>query len=228
MPRSGFGQATIPGRPQELRRSQTSAEEIVWERLRARQLYGLKFRRQFPIAIYITDFCCYEHRLVVELDGAVHAEPEQILHDQNRDAYLRSCGYKVLRFANRTVFEEPDQVLRRIVEAAGVGHLVAYGATPDGLTPDPSPIALPPNRERGAPTLQEGESQRGKPPTPDNDNAQVLLPPLPGEGRAMGEGGQGGEARNTSNVPNSRTLPQRGVPPSPGGWEGDGRGGLGG
>jgi type I restriction enzyme R subunit len=101
----------------------------------------LKFRRQFPVENYVVDFCCFERRLVIELDGEVHKEPQQAAHDQNRDKYLRSRGFHVLRFENRSVLEDSPAVLRQIAEALGLGW---------SLTPDPSPIALPPDRERGA------------------------------------------------------------------------------
>ena len=121
VPRAGFGLSRIPagmgkassdlnGRVRELRAEQTAAEEALWELLRGRRFLGLKFRRQFPVESYIVDFCCYERRLVVELDGEVHTEPAQIAHDQNRDQYLRTQGFKILRFAT---------VLRQIAEATG-------------------------------------------------------------------------------------------------------------
>ena len=60
----------------DLRKRLTPAERILWRLLRDRRLKGLKFRRQFPIGPFVVDFCCYELRLVIELDGEVHAEPQ--------------------------------------------------------------------------------------------------------------------------------------------------------
>jgi very-short-patch-repair endonuclease len=105
-------------RARELRREMTPAEEALWERLRDRQLLGLKFRRQTPINRYIPDFCCPELRLVVEVDGAVHEADLQVEHDRNRDSYLRSLGYLVLRFSNERVLTEPRSVLMEIEQAA--------------------------------------------------------------------------------------------------------------
>jgi uroporphyrinogen-III synthase len=130
MPREGFGRSRIParvgkgssdlnGRVRELRAEQTEAEEALWELLRGRRFLGLKFRRQFPVESYIVDFCCYERRLVVELDGEVHTEPAQIAHDQNRDKHLRIQGFKILRFSNETVFKDLATILRQIAEATG-------------------------------------------------------------------------------------------------------------
>lgn len=101
-----------------LRRDPTPAEKAMWRLLRDRRLRRLKFRRQFTIHPFVVDFCCYELRLIVELDGDVHAEPRQAAHDANRDWYLRSLGYTVLRFANREVFRDPQGVLERVFETA--------------------------------------------------------------------------------------------------------------
>ena len=105
-------------RARELRCEMTPAEVALWERLRDRQLLGLKFRRQTPINRYIADFCCPELRLVVELDGAVHEADAQVEHDRNRDSYLRSLGYLVLRFPNEQVLSEAHLVLSEIEKAA--------------------------------------------------------------------------------------------------------------
>jgi very-short-patch-repair endonuclease len=109
----------IRARAQELRREQTPAEQALWKLLRNRELALPRFRRQHPIGIFIADFCCHERRLIVELDGAIHDDPKQRAWDENRDAYLRQRGYRVLRFPNEAVLEEPDSVLRQIHEALG-------------------------------------------------------------------------------------------------------------
>jgi very-short-patch-repair endonuclease len=109
----------VKTRIRELRKSQTPAEQALWELLRDRRLSGLKFRRQFPVRIFVADFCCYELKLIVELDGEVHEDARRIAHDENRDFYLRSVGYTVLRFSNREVFESSEFVLGKIAEVAG-------------------------------------------------------------------------------------------------------------
>jgi very-short-patch-repair endonuclease len=92
----------------------TPSEEILWARLRDRQVVGLKFRRQVPIGPYVADFFCHELRLVLELDGSIHEEESQITHDENRDANLRVLGYRILRFANRLVHEDIEFILETI------------------------------------------------------------------------------------------------------------------
>jgi very-short-patch-repair endonuclease len=101
-----------------LRRSATPAENVLWERLRDRQVVNLKFSRQVPIGPFVTDFCCRDRRLVVELDGDVHASDQQSARDEERDAYLKGHDYVVLRFPNEQVFSEIESVLRQIANVA--------------------------------------------------------------------------------------------------------------
>jgi very-short-patch-repair endonuclease len=101
-----------------MRREPTRAEEKLWERLRDRQLLGLKFRRQVEIDGYIADFCCRELRLVVEVDGKVHETQEQAAHDANRDAYLKTRGYVILRLPNEEVLLSSRSVQEKIAHTA--------------------------------------------------------------------------------------------------------------
>jgi very-short-patch-repair endonuclease len=98
-----------------LRRGSTDAERLLWSRLRRRQLGGFRFRRQRPIGNYVCDFVCLSDSLVVELDGSQHVE--QADYDSGRDAFLRSSGYRVLRFWNGDVMDRLDTVLETILEA---------------------------------------------------------------------------------------------------------------
>lgn len=86
-----------------LRREMTNAEVLLWRALRNRGLDGLKFRRQVPIGPFIADFACVDRRLIVELDGRPHDEPEQQLHDRKRDAWFETSGWRVLRLLNERV-----------------------------------------------------------------------------------------------------------------------------
>ena len=106
---------TLKERARRLRREQTETEKKLWVRLRSRQLEGFKFRRQFVIGPFITDFCCFEQRLVVELDGGQHADQSDA--DRRRSDFLLSRGYRVLRFWDNQVMENIDAVLERIAEA---------------------------------------------------------------------------------------------------------------
>lgn len=98
------------------RQSQTDAEARLWSRLRAAQP-GVKFRRQHPVAGYYADFCCVEHHLIVELDGAQHGE--QRAYDEQRTRALERAGFQVLRLRNDEVLLRTDDVLEAIVRVLG-------------------------------------------------------------------------------------------------------------
>ena len=74
---------------QFLRRNETKAEKLLWEKLRNNQLEGLKFRRQHPVNIYIADFYCHKFKLIIELDGDYHNQEEQKQKDEVRTEVLR-------------------------------------------------------------------------------------------------------------------------------------------
>ena len=97
-------------RARDLRRRQTEQELFVWRRLRNRRFADFKFRRQFPLGDYIVDFVCLERRLILELDGGQHGESAQENYDAARDAWLRSQGFKILRFWNHQVMSEWQMV----------------------------------------------------------------------------------------------------------------------
>jgi len=83
----------------------TEEEARLWVVLR--HDFNEKFRRQEPIGPYIVDFVCYEHRLIIEVDGVQHAESER---DHKRDAYLADVGFRVLRVWNGDVMHGLDLV----------------------------------------------------------------------------------------------------------------------
>lgn len=102
-------------RRRELRQALTPAEAVLWRLLKGRQLEGLKFRRQHSVGPYILDFYCPALRLAIELDGASHACREE--YDGQRTSYLsETAGITVLRFENRVVFENPEQIFREVKE----------------------------------------------------------------------------------------------------------------
>ena len=97
------------------RREMTKTETILWNVLRS-EFRGLKFRRQHPIGDYIADFLCLSEKLVIEVDGGYHNEPQQQQEDQWRTEFLQSKGYRVIRFKNEDVDTEVKGVIRRIKE----------------------------------------------------------------------------------------------------------------
>ena len=86
-----------------LRKNLTKEEKILWNILRNRQFYGLKFKLHFTIGNYIVDFVCEEKKIVIELDGGQHNEEENKLKDNIRTEFIESKGYKVIRFWNNDI-----------------------------------------------------------------------------------------------------------------------------
>ena len=97
-----------------LRGRQTEAERTLWRYLRDKRLAGSKFRRQQPLGNYIVDFVCFEHRLIIELDGGHHNEDLERAVDEEREAWFENSGYRVMRFWNNDLLKNLDGVLETI------------------------------------------------------------------------------------------------------------------
>jgi leucyl-tRNA synthetase len=94
-------------RARQLRKKATAEEVILWEKLRSRKFYNLKFQRQYPVVYeiinneslyFIADFYCAEMKVIVEIDGKIHDFRKS--RDNRRDEILRSLNYHVLRVKN--------------------------------------------------------------------------------------------------------------------------------
>lgn len=103
-----------------MRKALTDAELRLWNELRAHRLMGLRFRRQMPLAGYIVDFACAEHRLVLEVDGIQHYEDEAFRYDQTRTGKLEGLGWTVLRFSSDDVLKNMNSVCDAIIRTVGV------------------------------------------------------------------------------------------------------------
>ena len=97
---------------QNLRKNMTKEERHLWYDFL--KVYPIQFKRQYVIGNYIVDFYCYRAKLIIELDGSQHYDPDVILYDQNRTNYLQQQGYLVLRFTNTDVTKEFRAVCERI------------------------------------------------------------------------------------------------------------------
>lgn len=96
-----------------LRNNMTPAEILLWGHLKGCQL-GAKFRRQHPLGIYIADFYCHQHKLVIEVDGNIHDIPEIAIQDVERQLSIENDGIKVIRFKNEEIFSQLEKVLETI------------------------------------------------------------------------------------------------------------------
>lgn len=95
-----------------LRKNMTQCEEIIWERLKGKQIQGLRFRRQHPIDFFIVDFYCHKARLVIEIDGEIHKS--KVEYDDGRSAEIEKFGIKVIRFTNDDIVDNIEAVIRMI------------------------------------------------------------------------------------------------------------------
>jgi very-short-patch-repair endonuclease len=96
----------------KMRREPTDAEAAMWRLLRDRRLACFKFRRQVPFRSFILDFVCFEKRMIVEIDGSQHASSER---DAAREAILIAEGFRISRYWNNDVLQQPSAVLEDIL-----------------------------------------------------------------------------------------------------------------
>ena len=125
----------------------TLPEKVLWKALRKPDL---GFRRQAPIGRYVADFVCLPSRLIVEVDGGIHALPEVQLRDAKRDAWLRSEGYRVVRFGNERVLDDLNDVMetiRTLLPRGEKGRDEGVRAELTQRTPGPPPALFPQPRE---------------------------------------------------------------------------------
>jgi very-short-patch-repair endonuclease len=116
-PVKGEGEDELVKRARGLRSRMTKAERKLWYALRDRRFAGFKSRRQVPVGPFITDFVCFEERLVVEVDGGQHADSPQ---DKRRDRWFAANEFRVLRFWNNEVLSNIEGVTTTLAEALKV------------------------------------------------------------------------------------------------------------
>ena len=96
-------------RARDLRTNMILAELKLWAELRARQIGGVKFRRQHVIKLYIVDFYSPQMKLIIEVDGDTHSDqPEQ---DADRTRFLEHRGYRIVRFTNSEIYQDLAQIV---------------------------------------------------------------------------------------------------------------------
>ena len=98
-----------------LRERMTESEKKVWDRICQKQICGVRFRRQHPIAIFIADFYCHSAKLVVEIDGDIHNQQKE--YDLGRTAEMERFHIAVIRFTNKEVELNIENVINNITKA---------------------------------------------------------------------------------------------------------------
>ncbi|MBU0531715.1 MAG: endonuclease domain-containing protein [Candidatus Uhrbacteria bacterium] len=110
-----FNAKHVKERRRALRETMAPSEVILWLYLKEKQLCGFKFRRQHSIGEYVVDFYCPKAKLVVEVDGDSHYEPDAEVRDIIRTKYIESFGIKLIRFTNLDVKFNIDAVIADIL-----------------------------------------------------------------------------------------------------------------
>lgn len=111
-----------------LRKNPTKAEAVLWHHLRKNQM-GRRFRRQHPAWKYVVDFYCHPLRLVIEVDGGVHEDPEEQINDKEKTENLESLGLHIIRFSNEQVLFDIDNTLSKIADKIKDLELLRYKGT---------------------------------------------------------------------------------------------------
>jgi very-short-patch-repair endonuclease len=101
-----------------LRKTMTPQEVKLWVHLRRLRPQGFQFRRQAPLEGDILDFVCFNHRLIVEVDGSQRGFDAGLAHDARRDAHFAALGFLTLRFWNHDVDRNLDGVVETILSHA--------------------------------------------------------------------------------------------------------------
>jgi len=99
----------------QLRNNMTDAENILWLRIKGKQLNSCQFYRQKIIGEYIVDFYCPKAKVIIELDGGQHYLEDGEHRDMIRDKYLKSLGLKVLRYPDNEVLDNINLILEDIL-----------------------------------------------------------------------------------------------------------------
>ena len=149
----------------DLRNGATDAERSLGKSLRGDLLNELRFRRQFPLGTCIVDFVCSVAHAIVELDGAQHAES---VHDEKRAAWLKSQGFRVLRFWNNDVLQNMEGVMQMTFEAINSAKCVL----PTLLGGEGRGAVKTPNTSR-SPSAHPSATRRS-PPHPPPQTSQAV------------------------------------------------------
>jgi very-short-patch-repair endonuclease len=109
-----FNRLAMKPRRRELRNNTTTAEQVLWEHLRRKQIEGARFRRQYSIGAFVVDFYCPQLRLVIEVDGSIHEREDVRKKDQKRQKRIEDLKLRVIRFTNKEVMTDIQSVIHTI------------------------------------------------------------------------------------------------------------------
>ena len=99
----------------QFRKAPTPSEALLWNALRRKSLAGGKFRRQQPIGAFVVDFFCASERLIVEVDGPIHATQREA--DRARQQLLETLGLRFVRLSAEQIEHDLPSALVAIWNA---------------------------------------------------------------------------------------------------------------
>jgi very-short-patch-repair endonuclease len=111
-----YNKTSEKGKRQLLRNNMPPAEQLVWARLKGRQIECCKFRRQYSVSAFVVDFYSIEIKLAIEIDGESHFHDGAEIYDRERQSLIEAAGIRFLRFTNQQVYEELDAVIDSIAQ----------------------------------------------------------------------------------------------------------------
>ena len=103
---------------QRLRKNMTDEEKHLWYDFLKKLPVTVK--RQKSIECYIVDFYIPSSKVVIEIDGSQHYEPESRAADIERDKRLSEWGITVLRYTNFDIKKRFEGVASDILKNVGL------------------------------------------------------------------------------------------------------------
>ncbi len=113
----------IQNAARNLRNNMTPAEIHLWWYIKDKNIEQ-RFMRQKPLYVYtedswldrfiIADFYCHNKKLVIELDGSVHLNPDIQELDKHKEFLLKQHGITVIRFSNHQIFWNIEDIMNQI------------------------------------------------------------------------------------------------------------------
>ena len=107
-----FNKSTEKEKRRNLRNNPTYTEKVLWLLLRKKQIYGIRFLRQYSVNHFIIDFYAPSIKLAIEVDGSSHVGKED--YDKVRQKYIETFGIKVIRFTDEQVLGNTEKVVKEI------------------------------------------------------------------------------------------------------------------
>ena len=109
-----YNDETKKSQRKTLRNNMPETEKILWNKIRRKQLLGIKFRRQCSVGAYIIDFFSFEKKLAIEIDGDSHFIGKAQTYDKKRTEFLKKNNIQVIRFTNVEIVNNLDGCLEKL------------------------------------------------------------------------------------------------------------------